>query len=167
MNPGGPGGLAMAYAVTKRTKPPERVRRSHDVIGVDPRGTGQSAPLDCGPMGGLFDSPGPEPVPSGHTAEEAYLDSLRRMADDCGAGAGDALATAHSTRLGSPEVPPVLLIASEHDPVTPVAEAGQLSQRLRRDRPGEGCALRQPRSGGRRSVLAEHGQGGLRRPDDR
>ncbi|MFE7775136.1 alpha/beta hydrolase [Streptomyces sp. NPDC057445] len=91
VNPGGPGGPGLAYAVTKRAKLPERVRRSYDVIGFDPRGTGQSAPADCGPMGGLFDSPGAEPVPSGHTEEKAYLDSLRRMADDCAAGVGDAL----------------------------------------------------------------------------
>ncbi|MFD9224953.1 alpha/beta hydrolase [Streptomyces sp. NPDC060064] len=98
VNPGGPGGPGLAYAVTKRAKLPERVRRSYDVIGFDPRGTGQSAPADCGPMGGLFDSPGPEPVPFGHTAEEAYLDSLRRMADDCAAGAGDTLAHLSTTQ---------------------------------------------------------------------
>ncbi|WP_406263194.1 alpha/beta hydrolase [Streptomyces sp. NBC_00191] len=91
VNPGGPGGAGLAYAVTKRAKLPESVRRSYDVIGFDPRGTGQSAPADCGPMGGLFDSPGAEPVPSGHTAEKAYLDSLRRMADGCASGVGDAL----------------------------------------------------------------------------
>ncbi|MGW2417467.1 alpha/beta hydrolase, partial [Streptomyces tubercidicus] len=29
----------------------------------------------------------------------------------------------HSTPLGSPHAPPVLLIASEHDPVTPIEGA--------------------------------------------
>ncbi|MFE9396540.1 alpha/beta fold hydrolase [Streptomyces flavidovirens] len=91
VNPGGPGGSGLPYAVTKRAKLPESVRRAYDVIGFDPRGTGQSAPAGCGPMGGLFESPGPEPVPAGRTAEEAYLDSLGRMADDCAAGVGDAL----------------------------------------------------------------------------
>ncbi|WP_327242160.1 alpha/beta fold hydrolase [Streptomyces sp. NBC_01320] len=98
MNPGGPGGPGPAYAVTKRAKLRERVRRSHDVIGFDPRGTGRSAPASCDPMGGLFDSPGAEPVPSGHTAEGASLDSLRRMADDCAAGVGDALAHLSTTQ---------------------------------------------------------------------
>ncbi|MFC5655165.1 alpha/beta hydrolase [Streptomyces nogalater] len=91
VNPGGPGGPGLSYAVTKRAKLPGSVRRAYDVIGFDPRGTGQSAPADCGPMGGLFDSPAPDPVPAGPAAERAYLDSLRRMADDCAAGAGDAL----------------------------------------------------------------------------
>ncbi|MFE0378144.1 alpha/beta fold hydrolase [Streptomyces inhibens] len=89
--PGPPGGAGLPYAVTKRAKLPESVRRSYDVIGFDPRGTGQSTPVQCGPMGGLFDSPGPDPVPAGRAAERAYLDTLRRTADDCAAGAGEAL----------------------------------------------------------------------------
>lgn len=98
VNPGGPGGPGLAYTVTKRAKLPESVRRSYDVIGFDPRGTGQSAPAECGSMGGLFDSPGPEPVPSGRTAEKVYLHSLRRTADDCAAGIGDALAHLSTTQ---------------------------------------------------------------------
>ncbi|MEV5121998.1 alpha/beta hydrolase [Streptomyces decoyicus] len=91
VNPGGPGGSGLPYAVTKRAKLPERVRRSYDVIGFDPRGTGASAPADCGPMGGLFDSPGPDPVPEGRAARKAYLDTLRRTADDCARGVKNAL----------------------------------------------------------------------------
>ncbi|MFF4274212.1 alpha/beta hydrolase [Streptomyces sp. NPDC001536] len=91
VNPGGPGGSGLPYAVTKRAKLPESVRRSYDVIGFDPRGVGRSAPADCGAMGGLFDSPGADPVPVGPAAESAYLAGLRNMADDCAAGAGDVL----------------------------------------------------------------------------
>ncbi|MGW7515003.1 alpha/beta fold hydrolase [Streptomyces sp. NPDC054796] len=91
VNPGGPGGSGLSYAVTKRAKLPERVRRAYDVIGFDPRGVGHSAPADCGNMGGLFDAPGADPVPRGREAERAYLASQRRMADDCARGAGEAL----------------------------------------------------------------------------
>ncbi|NUO45193.1 MAG: alpha/beta fold hydrolase [Streptomyces sp.] len=91
VNPGGPGGSGLPYAVTKRARLPENVRRAYDVIGFDPRGVGQSAPVDCGPMGGLFDSPGADPVPVGSTAEQAHLASLRRMADDCAAREADVL----------------------------------------------------------------------------
>ncbi|MHA5054414.1 hypothetical protein [Streptomyces sp. SD15] len=63
VNPGGPGGSGLPYAVTKRAKLPESVRRAYDIIGFDPRGVGQSAPADCGAMGGLFGSPGADPVP--------------------------------------------------------------------------------------------------------
>ncbi|OKI01468.1 protease [Streptomyces sp. CB02923] len=96
VNPGGPGGSGLPYAVTKRAKLPAAVRRAYDVIGFDPRGTGHSAPADCGPMGGLFDGPGTgsaprDPVPRDHPGERAYLDSQRRLAADCAAGTGAAL----------------------------------------------------------------------------
>lgn len=80
VNPGGPGGSGLPYAVTKRAKLPESVRRAYDVIGFDPRGTGASSPADCGPMGGLFDSPGADP-----RTGRAYLAGLRALADDCAA----------------------------------------------------------------------------------
>ncbi|MDT7839977.1 alpha/beta hydrolase [Streptomyces justiciae] len=91
VNPGGPGGSGLPYAVTKRAKLPESVRRSYDVIGFDPRGTGRSAPADCGSMGGLFDSPDADPVPVAPTAERAYLAALRDMAGDCAASERDVL----------------------------------------------------------------------------
>ncbi|MET8982494.1 alpha/beta hydrolase [Streptomyces sp. NPDC004539] len=82
VNPGGPGGSGLPYAVTKRAKLPESVRRAYDVIGFDPRGVGASAPADCGAMGGLFESPAPD------LEGRAYLASLKALADDC---AGNAL----------------------------------------------------------------------------
>ncbi|MEU7154373.1 alpha/beta hydrolase [Streptomyces sp. NPDC045456] len=91
VNPGGPGGSGLPYAVTKRAKLPESVRRAYDVIGFDPRGTGHSAPADCGPMGGLFDSPAAAPVPHDRPGERAYLDAQRRLAADCATGTGRAL----------------------------------------------------------------------------
>ncbi|MFJ8629348.1 alpha/beta hydrolase [Streptomyces sp. NPDC093568] len=89
VNPGGPGGSGLPYAVTKRAKLPASVRRSYDVIGFDPRGVGHSTPADCGAMGGLFAAPGADPVPVGPWAERAYLTAQRAMADDCAAGAGE------------------------------------------------------------------------------
>ncbi|MEN2422477.1 alpha/beta fold hydrolase [Streptomyces rimosus] len=96
VNPGGPGGSGLPYAVTKRAKLPDAVRRAYDVIGFDPRGTGHSAPADCGAMGGLFDAPGTgaaplDPVPRDRPGERAYLHSQRRLAADCAAGTGAAL----------------------------------------------------------------------------
>ncbi|MBO0884256.1 MAG: alpha/beta fold hydrolase, partial [Mycobacterium sp.] len=62
VNPGGPGGSGLQYAATKAAKLPQGVREAFDVIGFDPRGVGHSSPIDCGPMGGLFDHPGPDPL---------------------------------------------------------------------------------------------------------
>ncbi|MFJ8536016.1 alpha/beta hydrolase [Streptomyces sp. NPDC093591] len=86
VNPGGPGGSGLPYAVTKRAKLPASVRRSYDVIGFDPRGVGHSTPVDCGAMGGLFAAPGADPVPTTPRAERTYLASQRHLADDCAAG---------------------------------------------------------------------------------
>lgn len=77
--------------MTKRAKLPASVRRSYDVIGFDPRGVGDSEPVDCGAMGGLFAAPGTDPVPMGPRAERTYLTSQRHMADDCATGAGTRL----------------------------------------------------------------------------
>lgn len=88
VNPGGPGGSGLPYAVTKRARLPASVRRSYDVIGFDPRGVGGSAPVDCGTMGGLFTKPGVDPVPVDPRSERSYLTAQRHMADDCAAGAG-------------------------------------------------------------------------------
>ncbi|MGW0816742.1 hypothetical protein ACWD00_26405 [Streptomyces viridiviolaceus] len=94
VNPGGPGGPGLSYAVTERAELPQSVRRAYDVIGFDPRVAGQSTPADCGPTGGLFD----DPVPVGDTEEEAYLEALRRMAEDCAAGALPHLSTTATAR---------------------------------------------------------------------
>ncbi|WP_235883970.1 alpha/beta hydrolase [Saccharopolyspora elongata] len=88
VNPGGPGGAGLNYAVAKRGKMPESVQRAYDIIGFDPRGVGHSNPVDCGPLGGLFDHPGPEPVPSTVPQERDYLNRLRAMAGDCREHAG-------------------------------------------------------------------------------
>ncbi|MER0243654.1 alpha/beta hydrolase [Streptomyces sp. HSW2009] len=101
VNPGGPGGAGLSYAVTKRAKLPEPVRRAYDVIGFDPRGVGHSAPVHCGAMGGLFDRPGADPIPRGAAAERRQLSALRQLATDCAAGADgalDALSTAATAR---------------------------------------------------------------------
>ncbi|MEC4020417.1 alpha/beta fold hydrolase [Streptomyces sp. H27-D2] len=111
VNPGGPGGSGLGYAATKRAKLPASVRRSYDVIGFDPRGTGRSSPADCGPMGGLFETPGADPIPPpGTTAPRSPTGtarlpaplrplhaSLKRTAQDCAQGIGDALPHLNTT----------------------------------------------------------------------
>lgn len=47
VNPGGPGGSAIDFAATMKSSLGDDVRRSADVIGVDPRGVGLSSPLKC------------------------------------------------------------------------------------------------------------------------
>lgn len=97
VNPGGPGGTGLDYAESKRAKMPAEVRDSYDIIGFDPRGVGRSAPVDCGPAGGLFDHPRPDPVPTTADQERAHLDGLHQLADDCAHTIGPALPHINTT----------------------------------------------------------------------
>ncbi|MGJ9412728.1 alpha/beta hydrolase [Aeromicrobium sp. CF4.19] len=47
VNPGGPGGSAIDFAGTAAGLLPEEVTDEYDVVGVDPRGVGESTPIDC------------------------------------------------------------------------------------------------------------------------
>ena len=47
VNPGGPGGSGIAALRTAGLELPPEVLRRFDLIGVDPRGVGQSTPVDC------------------------------------------------------------------------------------------------------------------------
>lgn len=69
VNPGGPGGSAVDYAQLADFIVSEQVRANFDVVGVDPRGVGESNPIWC------VDAPTMDGVmamdPTPDTAEEA------------------------------------------------------------------------------------------------
>ncbi|MGA8850556.1 MAG: alpha/beta hydrolase [Aeromicrobium sp.] len=47
VNPGGPGGSAIDYAASMSRQFGSTVTDMYDVVGVDPRGVGESTPLEC------------------------------------------------------------------------------------------------------------------------
>jgi pimeloyl-ACP methyl ester carboxylesterase len=47
LNPGGPGGSAVGYARAATAVLTPELVDAYDVVGVDPRGVGQSTPVDC------------------------------------------------------------------------------------------------------------------------
>ncbi|WP_158892645.1 alpha/beta hydrolase [Amycolatopsis anabasis] len=58
-NPGGPGGPGLDMMVDVRSTMTPEVASRYDLIGMDPRGIGRSAPIDCGwPIGTMLMSPG-------------------------------------------------------------------------------------------------------------
>lgn len=47
VNPGGPGGSAVEYAQAADYVVTDQIRNAYDIVGVDPRGVGQSTPVTC------------------------------------------------------------------------------------------------------------------------
>jgi pimeloyl-ACP methyl ester carboxylesterase len=47
VNPGGPGGSSTGFAAFFGELVPERVSERYDIVGIDPRGVGSSAPMRC------------------------------------------------------------------------------------------------------------------------
>jgi pimeloyl-ACP methyl ester carboxylesterase len=47
VNPGGPGGSALDFADTLEDTFADDVLKTYDIVGVDPRGVGESSPLKC------------------------------------------------------------------------------------------------------------------------
>lgn len=47
INPGGPGGSGVEYAQASSLFMGAKVRQRYDIVGFDPRGVGQSSPVDC------------------------------------------------------------------------------------------------------------------------
>lgn len=89
VNPGGPGGAGLLYALFGGFVP-DGVGDTYDWIGFDPRGVGTSEPsLSC-----VADFDGynrPYYVPVNHSIEQAWLTRSKDYADACEANAGPLL----------------------------------------------------------------------------
>jgi pimeloyl-ACP methyl ester carboxylesterase len=86
LNPGGPGQPGFEELPIMYAPLPEPIRRRFDIVGFDPRGVGESAPVRC------FDSPeeqaaffaGVPRVPVGAAEEAALLRSSQELGRRCG-----------------------------------------------------------------------------------
>lgn len=89
VNPGGPGALAADFAVHQVALGlPDEVTERFDVIGVDPRGLGESA-IDCGvDFAELY---GVDHKPDSPQEDAALLAASQQYVDACDAAAGDLL----------------------------------------------------------------------------
>ncbi|NGN62486.1 alpha/beta hydrolase [Streptomyces sp. A7024] len=67
-NPGGPGGSGIDFAFDAKGFFTERVRERYDIVGMDPRGIGESSPVEC-----LLGDPFFKADDAGHTERRAEL----------------------------------------------------------------------------------------------
>lgn len=96
VNPGGPGGSAQDFVGYVASELPASIRRTHDVIGVDPRGVGESTPLQCLSDARFDDFIDTDPDPDDEAGIAALTDQVRGMGEACTAKSG-ALAAHVST----------------------------------------------------------------------
>lgn len=89
VNPGGPGAPGTDYAAAASRVFREPLLRAFDIIGFDPRGTGDSAPIDCVSDDQLDVYLSSDPNPD--TAEEAktYATRTREFGRGCAELSGD------------------------------------------------------------------------------
>ena len=91
VNPGGPGGSAVAFTLNAPTFFSAELRKHFDIVGMDPRGVGRSSPVLCSQD--LVDA---LPTPMIET-EQAYADTVafnRKLAADCARRTGTVFAHA-------------------------------------------------------------------------
>lgn len=83
VNPGGPGGSGVDYALQAPLVISEPVRAAYDVVGFDPRGVARSAAVDCLDDAGYDAFAAADPSPD-DTAEMVELERLAgELADGC------------------------------------------------------------------------------------
>jgi pimeloyl-ACP methyl ester carboxylesterase len=96
VNPGGPGAAGSDVASNATAYFGDPLLRYYDVIGFDPRGTGQSDPVDCLSDADLDTYLAADPEPDTPTEEQEYVAESRSMGRGCAALSG-ALASHIST----------------------------------------------------------------------
>ncbi|GIE27111.1 proteinase [Actinoplanes italicus] len=98
LNPGGPGGSGIDVAVYLSYGPgfgglPTGITDRFDIVGFDPRGVGDSAPVKCINPRDQDASFAAEPDPADQAAFDAIVALNKKIADDCAAKYGTRLRT--------------------------------------------------------------------------
>ncbi len=95
LNPGGPGGAGLGFArAASQVLFNDEIRAKFDIVGFDPRGVGQSTPVQCFATDEEFLAVlGPVPsVPLGAAEVSATLRAYKTYTTACGANGGPLLA---------------------------------------------------------------------------
>jgi len=101
VNPGGPGAPGTTFAAMADQALPDRIRESFDVVGLDPRGTGSSEPVDCLSDSDLDAYFAADPSPDTSAEQRETVAWSQRFAAGCAQGAGklaDHVSTVEAAR---------------------------------------------------------------------
>lgn len=85
VNPGGPGGSGLQYALAAQQIIDPAVRARYAVVGFDPRGVGQSTPVSCLPTAALDAFVNADPAPQTPAAVATEERVSKALADGCAA----------------------------------------------------------------------------------
>ncbi|MGJ9423161.1 alpha/beta hydrolase [Aeromicrobium sp. CF3.5] len=92
VNPGGPGGSALDFADSMSTQFGSSVLDAYDVVGVDPRGVGESTPLECLSDAGFDEFTQTDPDPDDPAEVTALRESLTDLGTACQENSGELAA---------------------------------------------------------------------------
>ena len=92
INPGGPGGSAVAYAKAADSVIGPQLREHFDLVGVDPRGVGLSSPIECLTDDQLDELAAYEATPDSPSEERALVALTRTPAVGCAGNSPGLLA---------------------------------------------------------------------------
>lgn len=85
LNPGGPGGSGVDYALAAGLVVSRAVRERYDIVGFDPRGVARSAPISCVSDAELDDLLALDGSPDDPAEEQQVLDAWRVLGAGCAA----------------------------------------------------------------------------------
>jgi len=89
VNPGGPGGSGVEFVDALTPQLPNALRSTYDVVGFDPRGVGQSAPLTCLPDDKLEKLLDIDPDPDSDKQISKFRRAYRLLGSGCAADKPD------------------------------------------------------------------------------
>ena len=89
VNPGGPGAAGMDFAASLGMVLPNELTERFDIVGVDPRGVGESTPVDCG--GSATELYGVDMTIEDAADRQTLLEVSEAYVDDCTIKFGDVL----------------------------------------------------------------------------
>jgi pimeloyl-ACP methyl ester carboxylesterase len=92
LNPGGPGASGIAYARETEYVVSEQLREAFDIVGFDPRGVGDSAPIECLTDREVDLFVAADGSPDSPDEEERLVALSRGFAAGCAAGSGELVA---------------------------------------------------------------------------